>query len=66
VYGFGILYDLNDIRKGVSEAAGVLKNGGHIGFGGENNRLCPLAYLMAFVYRNWKIEKGSIEFERED
>ena len=58
VYGFGILHHLNDIRKGVSEAARVLKNGGHIGFGGENNGLCPLAYLMAFVYRNWKIEKG--------
>ena len=58
VYGFGILHHLQDIRKGVSEATRVLKNGGYIGFGGENNGLCPLAYLMAFVYRNWKIEKG--------
>ncbi len=58
VYGFGILHHLDNIKKGVSEATRVLKDGGHIGFGGENNGLCPLAYLMAFVYRNWKIEKG--------
>jgi len=59
VYGFGILHHLNDIRKGVSEATRVLKNGGYIGFGGENNGLCPLVYIMSFVYRNWRIEKGS-------
>ena len=59
VYGFGILHHLNDIRKGVSEAARVLKNGGHIGFGGENNGLCPFVYIMSLVYRNWRIEKGS-------
>ena len=58
VYGFGILHHLNDIEKGVSEATRVLKHGGHLGFGGENNGWCPLTYLMAFVYRNWKIEKG--------
>jgi len=58
VYGFGILHHLSDIKKGVSEAARVLKNGGTIGFGGENNGLCPLTYIMAFIYRNWKIEKG--------
>jgi SAM-dependent methyltransferase len=58
VYGFGILHHLSDIKKGVSEATRVLKHGGHIGFGGENNGLCPLTYLMAFVYGNWKIEKG--------
>ena len=58
VYGFGILHHLGEIKKGVSEAARVLKNGGYIGFGGENNGLCPLAYIMAFIYRNWKIEKG--------
>jgi SAM-dependent methyltransferase len=58
VYGFGILHHLNDIRKGVSEAARVVRNGGYVGFGGENNGLCPFAYLMAFVYGNWKIEKG--------
>jgi SAM-dependent methyltransferase len=58
VYGFGILHHLNSIKKGVSEATRVLKNGGHIGFGGENNGLCPLTYLMAFVYGNWRIEKG--------
>ena len=58
VYGFGILHHLSDIKKGVSEAARVLENGGTIGFGGENNGLCPLTYIMAFVYRNWKIEKG--------
>lgn len=40
-------------------ATRVLKNGGCIGFGGENNGLCPLTYIMAFIYRNWKIEKGS-------
>ncbi len=58
VYGFGILHHLSDIKKGVSEATRVLKKGGHIGFGGENNGLCPLTYIMAFIYRNWKIEKG--------
>ncbi len=58
VYGFGILHHLNDIQKGVSEATRILKSGGYIGFGGENNGLCPFTYLMAFVYRNWKIEKG--------
>ena len=58
VYGFGILHHLGDIKKGVSEATRVLKEGGYIGFGGENNGLCPLAYVMAFIYRNWKIEKG--------
>jgi len=58
VYGFGILHHLSDIKKGVSEATRVLKNGGYIAFGGENNGLCPLTYIMAFIYRNWKIEKG--------
>jgi len=58
VYGFGILHHLGDIKKGVSEATRVLKNGGYIGFGGENNGLCPLTYIMAFIYRNWRIEKG--------
>jgi len=58
VYGFGILHHLSDIKKGISEAVRVLKKGGYIGFGGENNGLCPLTYLMAFIYRNWKIEKG--------
>jgi len=59
VYGFGILHHLNDIPKGVLEATRVLKQGGHIGFGGENNGWCPLVYIMSFVYRNWRIEKGS-------
>jgi SAM-dependent methyltransferase len=58
VYGFGILHHLRDIKKGVSEAVRVLKKGGYIGFGGENNGLCPLNYIMPLVYRNWKIEKG--------
>jgi len=58
VYGFGILYHLSNIGKGVSEATRVLKEGGYIGFGGENNGLCTLTYIMAFIYRNWKIEKG--------
>lgn len=58
VYGFGILHHLSDIKKGVSEATRVLQKGGHIGFGGENNGLCPFTYIMAFIYRNWKIEKG--------
>ena len=58
VYGFGILHHLSDIKRGVSEATRVLKNGGCIAFGGENNGLCPLTYIMAFIYRNWKIEKG--------
>ena len=58
VYGFGILHHLSNIKKGASEATRVLENGGYIGFGGENNGLCPLTYIMAFIYRNWKIEKG--------
>jgi SAM-dependent methyltransferase len=58
VYGFGILHHLSDIKRGLSEAARVLKNGGYIGFGGENNGWCPLTYIMALIYRNWKIEKG--------
>ncbi len=58
VYGFGILHHLNDLQKGVSEASRVLKKGGYVGFGGENNGLCILTYLLAFLYRNWKIEKG--------
>jgi len=58
VYGFGILHHLGDIKKGVSEATRVLKGGGYIGFGGENNGLCPITYMMAFIYRNWRIEKG--------
>jgi len=58
VYGFGILHHLSDIERGVSEAIRVLKRGGYIGFGGENNGLCPFVYLMSFLYRNWKIEKG--------
>lgn len=59
VYGFGILHHLNNIQRGASEAIRVLKRGGYIGFGGENNGLCPFVYLMSFLYRNWKIEKGS-------
>jgi len=58
VYGFGILHHLSDIKRGVSEATRVLKNGGCIGFGGENNGLCPFVYIMSFLYRNWRIEKG--------
>lgn len=58
VYGFGILHHLNDITKGVAEAVRVLRKGGYIGFGGENNGLCPLNYIMPLIYRNWKIEKG--------
>lgn len=58
VYGFGILHHLGDIRKGISEATRVLKKGGYIGFGAENNGFCPLNYIMSFTYRNWKIEKG--------
>jgi SAM-dependent methyltransferase len=58
VYGFGILHHLGNIMKGVSEATRVLKEGGYIGFGGENNGLCPFTYFMAIIYRNWKIEKG--------
>ena len=58
VYGFGILHHLSDIKRGVSEATRILKSGGYIGFGGENNGLCPLTYIMAFIYQNWKIEKG--------
>jgi len=64
VYGFGILHHLNNIKKGVSEATRVLKHGGHIGFGGENNGLCPLVYIMSFVYRNWRIEKGSYRIRK--
>ncbi|HVP81207.1 MAG TPA: class I SAM-dependent methyltransferase [Thermodesulfobacteriota bacterium] len=58
VYGFGILHHLGDIQKGISEAARVLKKGGYIGFGAENNGSCPLNYAMCLIYRNWRIEKG--------
>ncbi len=58
VYGFGILHHLTNIKKGVSEATRVLKKGGYIGFGAENNGWCPLNYIMPFIYKNWKIEKG--------
>jgi ubiquinone/menaquinone biosynthesis C-methylase UbiE len=67
VYGFGILHHLNDIRKGVSEATRVLKNGGYIGFGGENNGLCPLTYLcLSFTEigkskRVYRIRKGNLK-----
>jgi hypothetical protein len=42
----------------VTEATRVLKKGGYIGFGAENNGCCPLNYAMSFIYGNWKIEKG--------
>jgi SAM-dependent methyltransferase len=58
VYGFGILHHLNDVRKGISEAFRVAKKEGYIGFGGENNGWCPFNYIIPFLYRNWKIEKG--------
>ncbi len=58
VYGFGILHHLSDIKKGLSEATRVLKKGGYIGFGSENNGWCPLNYVMPLLYRNWSIEKG--------
>lgn len=58
VYGFGILHHLKNIQKGIDEAARVLKKGGYIGFGAENNGFCPLNYVMSLVYRNWRIERG--------
>jgi SAM-dependent methyltransferase len=58
VYGFGILHHLSSIKKGVLESTRVLKNGGYLGFGGENNGLCPLNYLASFLYQNWRIERG--------
>lgn len=66
VYGFGILHHLADIQKGVSEASRVLKNGGYIGFAGENNGWCPLVYMMSIVYRNWRIEKGSYRIREKN
>lgn len=66
VYGFGILHHLNNIQKGVSEATRVLKKGGYIGFGGENNGLCPFVYLMSLLYRNWKVEKGSYRIREKN
>lgn len=66
VYGFGILHHLSNIPKGVSEATRVLKKGGYIGFGGENNGLCPFVYLMSLLYRNWKIEKGSYRIREKN
>ena len=66
IYGFGILHHLNDIKKGVSEATRVLKRGGYIGFGSENNGWCPLNYVMPFIYRNWKIEKGFYRIREEE
>jgi SAM-dependent methyltransferase len=64
VYGFGILHHLSDIKKGVLEATRVLKKGGYIGFGGENNGLCPFTYIIALLYQNWKIEKGSYRIRK--
>jgi SAM-dependent methyltransferase len=64
VYGFGILHHLSDIRNGVSEASRVLEKGGYVGFGGENNGLCPFVYIMSFLYRNWRIEKGSYRIRK--
>ncbi len=64
VYGFGILHHLSNIKRGIEEATRVLKKGGYIGFGGENNALCPLTYIMAFLYRNWKIEKGFYRIQK--
>jgi SAM-dependent methyltransferase len=58
VYGFGVLHHLHDIQAGVREAARVLRKGGQIGFGSENNGWCPLNYVVPFLYGNWKIEKG--------
>jgi len=66
IYGFGILHHLNDIKKGVSEATRVLKRGGYMGFGSENNGCCPLNYVMPFIYRNWKIEKGFYRIREEE
>ena len=66
IYGFGILHHLNDIKKGVSEATRVLKRGGYMGFGSENNGWCPLNYVMPFIYRNWKIEKGFYRIREEE
>src|SRR4030067_1475116 len=59
VYGFGILHHLAVIQKGVSEASRVLKNGGYIGFAGENNGWCPFVYMMSIVYRNWRGENSN-------
>jgi SAM-dependent methyltransferase len=58
VYGFGILHHLGDIQKGVSEAARVLKQGGYVAFGAENNGVCPFYYVMGLIYGNWRIERG--------
>ncbi len=58
VYGFGILHHLGDIQKGISEAARVLRKGGYVGFGAENNGVCPLYYVMGLTYGNWRIERG--------
>jgi len=66
IYGFGILHHLNDMKKGVSEATRVLKRGGYMGFGSENNGWCPLNYVMPFIYRNWKIEKGFYRIREEE
>ncbi len=66
VYGFGVLHHLSNIRKGVSEATRVLKKGGYIGFGGENNGWCPFVYIMSLLYRNWKIEKGSYRIREKN
>lgn len=66
VYGFGIIHHLNNIERGIKEASRVLKNEGYIGFSGENNGLCPLIYLMSFIYGNWKIEKGSYQIRKRN
>lgn len=58
VFGFGILHHLDDIEKGLKDIHRVLKPGGKIAFGGENNGSCLLNYIFPLLYGNWNIEKG--------
>ncbi|MBI3794496.1 MAG: class I SAM-dependent methyltransferase [Nitrospinae bacterium] len=58
VYGFSIIHHLEDIAKGFAEINRVLKPGGVVAFGAENSALCPMNYLLPFIYGNWEVEKG--------
>ena len=55
VYGFAVLHHLASIEAGLAEAHRVLRPGGRIAFGSENNAACPMNYLFPLLYGNWHI-----------
>ncbi len=66
VYGFAILHHLSDIEKGLHEAYRVLKPGGTVAFGSENNAACPMNYVFPLLYGNWEVEKGFIRISKKN